>query len=418
MHLAHRYPGPCTTSQTNSRKSFWRLHECTTFTASGALAHNTKYWPQQRQRALSVARAANISTSQVSDLSFELDSRNGLKRIKYEPNGWYYWDWKWEGQTRKVHYVKAGRQGDPVVVLVHGYGASSYHWRYNVPALAEAGFQVYAVDLLGFGYSEKARVDYTNAEVWSSQVAAFVREVVGPAGAPVVLAGNSLGGYVSLATAATHGPELVRGVALLNGAGPFRDANGGKTPEQEEAEWADQSWWARTKRSIATSLKRGVMFFAFQRTKQPARIREVLQMVYVDHSSIDDDLVTSIEAPAQDPAASEVFFLVSHSTKGPPRYVDELLERLKVPLLLLWGDKDPWITPARAAKIQALYPAAVKVGLESGHCPHDDTPAETNKALLDWLGSLETPTSAGSGASVPTVPVSTSSSSTAGRSGM
>ncbi|EFJ51431.1 hypothetical protein VOLCADRAFT_103462 [Volvox carteri f. nagariensis] len=343
-------------------------------------------------QAVLVANPTTAVTTQVSNLSYEVDTRNSLQRIKYEPSGWNYWDWEWAGEKRKVHFIKAGRQGDPVVVLVHGYGASSYHWRYNVPALAEAGYQVYAVDLLGFGYSEKARVDYTNAEAWTSQVMDFIRMVVGPSSGPVVLAGNSLGGYVALATAAqasaTHRSDpqqqpqpVVRAVALLNGAGPFRDNNAatGKTAEQEAAEWADQS----------CSLKRAVMFFAFQRTKQPARIREVLQLVYVDHTSIDDDLVTSIETPAQDPAASEVFFLVSHSTRGPPRYVDDLLEQLGgVPLLLLWGDKDPWITPAKATKIQSLYPSAVKVGLDSGHCPHDDTPDQANKALLQWLESL------------------------------
>ncbi len=62
----------------------------------------------------------------------------------------------------------------------------------------------------------------------------FIREVVWPqtaSPAPVVLAGNSLGGYVSLAAAAEGGPGLVRGVALLNGAGPFREP-GAPTPEQ------------------------------------------------------------------------------------------------------------------------------------------------------------------------------------------
>lgn len=56
-------------------------------------------------------------------------------------------------------------QGAPVVLLVHGYGASSYHWRYNIPALADAGYHVYAIDLLGFGYSEKALTDYGNGAV-------------------------------------------------------------------------------------------------------------------------------------------------------------------------------------------------------------------------------------------------------------
>ncbi|PNG99731.1 hypothetical protein TSOC_014486 [Tetrabaena socialis] len=139
------------------------------------------------------------------------------------------------------------------------------------------------------------------------------------------------------------------------------------------------------------------MYFAFMRTKQPERIREVLNMVYVDKQSVDADLVASIENPANDPAAPEVFYLVSN-TVGPTVYVDSLLAQLRVPLLLLWGDRDPWITPARvggggggvaaAQRVMDLYPSAVKVGLDSGHCPHDDTPEAANAALIGWLNGL------------------------------
>lgn len=66
--------------------------------------------------------------------------------------------------------------------------------------------RVFAVDLLGFGWSDKALVDYSQY-VWSDQLAAFIREVVNDG--PVVLAGNSLGGFNSLATAARH-PDLVK----------------------------------------------------------------------------------------------------------------------------------------------------------------------------------------------------------------
>jgi pimeloyl-ACP methyl ester carboxylesterase len=59
-----------------------------------------------------------------------------------------------------------------------------------------------------------------------------------------------------------------------------------------------------------------------------------------------------------------------------------------VPLLLLWGDLDPWMTPSRATKIMGLYPAATRVSLQSGHCPHDDTPEEANAALLKFLDDL------------------------------
>ena len=57
------------------------------------------------------------------------------------------------------------------VVLVHGFGASVYHWRYNVPALAAAGCRVYALDLLGFGWSEKPLADYQSYGLWKEQIA-------------------------------------------------------------------------------------------------------------------------------------------------------------------------------------------------------------------------------------------------------
>lgn len=94
---------------------------------------------------------------------------------------------------------------------MHGFGASAYHWRYNIVELAKK-HRVFAIDLLGFGWSDKALVDYSQT-IWSDQIAAFIREVVNDG--PVVLAGNSLGGYNSLATAARF-PELVKCVPTMS----------------------------------------------------------------------------------------------------------------------------------------------------------------------------------------------------------
>lgn len=311
------------------------------------------------------------SMDQSVDVPVEEDPR-GVRRVKYVPEGYNFWQWK----GRRVHYLQAGTEGPPVI-LVHGYGASAYHWRYTVPALAQH-YKVYAVCLLGFGWSEKARVDYSNGKVWVEQISDFIKEVVG-GDEPVVLAGNSLGGYAALATAAAR-PDLVRGLALLNSAGPLED------PTKLTQEM--NPWWQPIKDTATSLVKRVVLFFAFQRARQPERIREVLQMVYVDRDSIDEDLVDSIVRPALDPAASEVFFLVNNQ-RGPSLTVNSLLKQLNCPVLLLWGDKDPWITSNRAQRMMDLYPRAKKVGLESGHCPHDDTPLETNSALLHWLSELD-----------------------------
>ena len=75
-----------------------------------------------------------------------------------------------------------------------------------MPELAAQSCRVYALDCLGFGWSDKPLVDYY--PLWQEQIADFVREVVG-GGQKVVLVGNSLGGYNALATAAAH-PDLVK----------------------------------------------------------------------------------------------------------------------------------------------------------------------------------------------------------------
>ena len=69
------------------------------------------------------------------------------------------------------------------------------------------------------------------------------------------------------------------------------------------------------------------------------------------HPLMASDLVTSIEVPALDPAAADVFFRVNNRTGNiRPVYIDDLLSRLdKLPLLLLWGDSDPWVVPARVS---------------------------------------------------------------------
>ncbi len=59
------------------------------------------------------------------------------------------------------------------------------------------------------------------------------------------------------------------------------------------------------------------------------------------------ELVDSIVQPAADPAAPTVFFLLNHRSPVAPMTVDVLLERLRAPLLLLWGAQDPWITMKR-----------------------------------------------------------------------
>ncbi|KAJ8567538.1 hypothetical protein K7X08_019746 [Anisodus acutangulus] len=84
---------------------------------------------------------------------------------------------------------------------------------HNIPELAKR-YKVYAVDLLGFGWSEKARIDY-DALIWRDQIVDFLKEIVKQ---PAVLVENSVGGFTTLLAAAAL-PDQVKGVSLLNSAG-------------------------------------------------------------------------------------------------------------------------------------------------------------------------------------------------------
>ena len=60
-------------------------------------------------------------------------------------------------------------------MFLHGFGASAYHWRYNIPALAKS-HRVFAMDLLGMGWSDKPMVDDIYL-LWPRQIEAFIKEV-------------------------------------------------------------------------------------------------------------------------------------------------------------------------------------------------------------------------------------------------
>ncbi|XP_057530210.1 pheophytinase, chloroplastic isoform X2 [Amaranthus tricolor] len=298
----------------------------------------------------------------------------GLDRLTFKPEGYNFWTWR----DHRIHYVVQGE--GPPIVLVHGFGASAFHWRYNIPELAKK-YKVYAVDLLGFGWSEKALIDY-DAIIWRDQVVDFINEIVKE---PAVVVGNSLGGFTALATAASL-PDKVVGVVLLNSAGQFGDPNAKPDETQVEANILEKF----IIKPLKDIFQRVFLGFLFWQAKQPARIESVLKSVYINSSNVDDYLVESITQPATDPKASEVYYrLMSRFMSNQRKYtLDSLLSQLSCPLLLLWGDLDPWVGPTKAIKIKEFYPNTTVVNLQAGHCPHDEVPELVNSALLEWLSSL------------------------------
>ncbi|NCO75495.1 MAG: alpha/beta fold hydrolase [Cyanobacteria bacterium] len=274
-----------------------------------------------------------------------------------------YWQWR----EQKIYYVQAGNCDDdkPTLLLVHGFGASTDHWRKNIHQLQE-NFSVWAIDMLGFGRSSKPSWEYTG-NLWREQLNDFITEVIKQ---PTIIAGNSLGGYACLCTAAEY-HHNVKGVILLNSAGPFSDTVTKKTTfVQKISGWLLKQDW--------------ITYLLFQRLRNKKNIRKTLEKVYLDSTAITDQLVEDIYRPSCDDGALQVFSSVFKSPQG--EKIDQLLQKMNCPLLNIWGEADPWMrSQERGEKFKKHYSNLTQVYVKAGHCPHDEIPEEINGLITSWV---------------------------------
>ncbi|MBD2598571.1 alpha/beta fold hydrolase [Nostoc spongiaeforme FACHB-130] len=276
--------------------------------------------------------------------------------------------WTWQGH--KIQYTVMGT-GKPLV-LVHGFGASIGHWRKNIPVLAEAGYRVYAVDLLGFGGSDKPPLNYC-VEIWVELLKDFWTVHIQE---PAVFIGNSIGALISLIVLTEH-PEISAAGVLINSAGGLSHRPHELNPPLRIV----MATFNRVVRSPLTGK------FVFNRIRQKSQIRRTLYQVYRNRAAVTDELVNLLYTPSCDPGAQQVFASILTAPPGPSP--EELLPKVERPLLVIWGADDPW-TPITGAKI---YEEARGNGKDikiipipnAGHCPHDEVPDIVNTQMINWL---------------------------------
>ncbi|MBD2343668.1 alpha/beta fold hydrolase [Anabaena subtropica] len=294
--------------------------------------------------------------------------------------------WQWRGH--KIYYVRAGEKQPqrPPLLLVHGFGASTDHWRKNITGLCD-DFEVFAIDLLGFGRSAKPKLQY-GGDLWRDQLHDFISEVIGQ---KAVLAGNSLGGYACLCLASQR-PDSAAGVVLFNSAGPFSETEPTPEPETLQSQIQPPKQLSPLQKLLGDSLRLIfkqplAQFLLFQYLRQDWVIRRTLEKVYLDKSAVTNQLVKEISRPAYDTGALDVFFSVFSNPQG--EKVDVLLKQLTCPLLLLWGEADPWMNAKeRSQKFRLYYPELTEHFLTAGHCPHDEVPNQVNPLLREWVLSI------------------------------
>jgi hypothetical protein len=279
--------------------------------------------------------------------------------------------WNWKGFP--ITYQSYGETG-PALVCVHGFGASSGHWRQNLPVLGEV-CRCYAIDLIGFGGSAKPQplteIDYTFA-TWSQQIADFCREVVG---SPAFLVGNSIG-CVAIMQTAIDNPDLVLGIATINCS--LRLLHDRKR--------AEIPWYRSLGAGIAQKLLKNPALghFFYQQIAKPKVVRNILLQAYRRREAVTDELIEIIMKPAQDEGAEAVFLAFTGYSQGP--LPEDLYPALPCRAIILWGSEDPWEPIDLGRKFAQFETVDQFIVLEGlGHCPQDEAPEIVNPILRDWI---------------------------------
>jgi pimeloyl-ACP methyl ester carboxylesterase len=285
----------------------------------------------------------------------------------------------WQWRELKINYQTAGNLADrtlPAVVLIHGFGASVGHWRKNMPDLA-VDARVYAIDLLGFGGSDKPKPSLDlpySFETWGSQIVDFIRELIDT---PVVLVGNSIGAIAAM-QAAIFAPDLVNKVILLNCSLRLL----------HESKQMALPWYRRVGSRLVQQIlqNRAIAQLFFNQIRNRNAIRNILKQAYHNHAAITDELIDILLAPANDPNAIDVFVAFISYSQGPTP--EQLLAVLPCDAILLWGDQDPWEPIALGREFEQF--ACVKQFIplaNAGHCPQDEAPELVNPILRQLISN-------------------------------
>lgn len=275
-----------------------------------------------------------------------------------------------------VHYVDYGGDAEgPVVVLVHGLGGSHLNWDLLAPLLTGTA-RVFALDLPGFGRSEPGgRRASVPANV--AVLGRFLDEVVRE---PAVLVGNSMGGMISILTAAER-RNSVRGLVLLDPAIPG--------PRK-----ALDPLVALTFAAYAVPLV-GERFLRRNRTRKDAvtRVRETLLLCGVDPDAVPQELIersVSLLDERKDVEGMDRAFLAAARSLlrilADPRRYRRAMAAIGVPVLLVHGDRDRLVQVAAAREIAAAHPHWRYAELpDVGHVPQLQVPERVAKEILGWL---------------------------------
>lgn len=263
----------------------------------------------------------------------------------------------------RTFFVQRGDSG-PEILLLHGFGSSTYTWRKNLDELGRFA-RVTAIDIKGFGLTEKPKDGQYNES-------AYVRHVLAVMDAlklrKPILVGNSMGGGIAARVALEH-PDRCSGLILVDAVRPFSRID-------FEAGGVDTTKFKGRSSILAVALVRSLL------TRD--RLRGMLESVYEGREPVTDEMVEAYYVPTTIEGAPEA--LLSMMNPPPDTAKAIPLKELKCPVTILWGGRDNVIPLAAGEALARDIPKAeFVVWAQAGHMPHEDEPAEFHDLVRTFV---------------------------------
>jgi pimeloyl-ACP methyl ester carboxylesterase len=272
-----------------------------------------------------------------------------------------------EVEGARMRYLRAG--SGPPLILVHGLLAYSFSWRFTIPALSPHA-TVYAVDMLGTGYSDRPRNLDCRLRANAERLLHFA-DAIGVS--RFDLLGTSYGGAVAMMAAAVcaeRGERPGKRIGRLILAAPVNP-------------------WSVHGRHFAPFVGSRMGSLVFRMAIAPARFtyHYWLERLYGDPGRIPPGTLKGYSAPYKIAGTFEhVLGIVRNWTADLEELKSVLPGIADYPALLVWGSRDRAVEPGSAEPLRRVFKNCELVILEgAGHMPYEEVPDEFNPAVTQFL---------------------------------
>jgi len=253
----------------------------------------------------------------------------------------------------KIRYLEAGDKKDNPILFIHGLGSASDRWM-MIPETLSSHFHSIAMDLPGFGKSDKpATLDYT-IDQFRDMILSFLKEI--SIDSKITLIGHSLGGYIA-SEIAIQNPNQVKNLILIDSSGMLTKP----TPILEE-----------------------YLSAAMNPTKN--NVRKAFEKMVADPQRIPDQLVDGFIKRIQMPNAKYSFQATLENSATTQIGLDRMQKISNLPTLIIWGLHDK-VIPLSHSKFfkENIEGSMLEIVDDAGHAPFAEKPKEVTEILKNFL---------------------------------